>query len=173
MSVGDELAEFCRAEWPRLVRLLSLYTGDSDLAEELAQEALLRVCERWRHVQATESPSAWANRVAFNLAKSQFRRRAAHRRARRRQPSEPVAAEPELADQLALRAAVLALPTADRQVLALRYFADLSVHETAALLGCPENTVKTKTRRALQRLRAAGLIDDPIEEPPLLAGESS
>jgi RNA polymerase sigma factor (sigma-70 family) len=172
VSVSDELGDFCRAEWPRLVRSLTLYTGEADLAEELAQDALVRVCEHWTRVRDADSPSAWAHRVAFNLAKSQFRRRAAQRRARRLQSSLPDTEERELAGDVALRQAVLALPRAQRSALALRYFADLSVREAASLIGCPENTLKTHTRRAIQSLRDAGLVDEPIEDPPLRTGGS-
>ena len=168
---GDDLGEFCRAEWPRLVRALTLYTSEADLAEELAQEALLRVCEHWPRVRDSDSPSAWAHRVAFNLAKSQFRRRRIQRRHRRAHVSTPDTVEQEFAGRLALRQAVLALPEMQRRVLALRYFADLSVRETADLLGCPKNTVKTHTRRAIETLRQAGLVDEPVDDP-LLAGDT-
>ena len=42
----------------------------------------------------------------------------------------------------------------------LRYFADLSIRDVATVMGCPENTVKTHTRRALESLRRSGLVDD-------------
>ena len=45
-----DVATFCRREWPRLVGSLSLFTGDGDLAQELAQETLARVCRDWRTV---------------------------------------------------------------------------------------------------------------------------
>src|SRR5918992_733978 len=80
---GD-LTAFCRREHPRLVGALSLYCGDLFLAEELAQEALARVCRDWSRVRRMDHPAAWAQRVAINLANSQFRRRAAERRARQR-----------------------------------------------------------------------------------------
>ena len=76
-----ELTGFCREAWPRLVGALSLSTGDRHVAEELAQEALVRVCERWNEVQVMESPMGWAHRVGFNLASSHYRRREAERRA--------------------------------------------------------------------------------------------
>ena len=70
----DELGAFCRAEWSRLVGALSLYTGDADLAEELAQEAVARVCRHWRKVRKMDAPAAWLHRVARNLAHSHYRR---------------------------------------------------------------------------------------------------
>ena len=53
-----ELAEFCRTEWPRLVGSIGLYLGRRDVAEDLAQEALIRVCGHWNEVRITDSPSA-------------------------------------------------------------------------------------------------------------------
>ena len=163
------MSGFCREEWPRLVGSLAFYTGDRDLAEELAQESLVRVVQRWSAVCETESPSAWAHQVAFNLAKSAFRRRRAARRASSRQ-GVVVALEPDLASDLAVREAVAALPESQREALILRYFADLSVREVAVIVGCPENTVKTNTRRALAALRESGLEDSHSEPDKCTSG---
>src|SRR4051794_33589310 len=76
----DDVDGFCRREWPRLVGALSLFTGDADLAEELAQETLARVCRDWRRVSQLAAPGAWAHRVAINLARSHFRHRAVAQR---------------------------------------------------------------------------------------------
>ncbi len=172
VGAEDELAEFCRDEWPRLVGSLTLYTGERDLAEELAQETLIRVCRHWTTVRTATSRSAWAHRVAFNLAKSRFRRRAIERRLRRLEPAEPPS-ELDTAARMAVRDAVAALPELQRRALVLRYYADMPVRQVAALMGCPANTVKTHTRRALAALRDAGLLDDEDEEePPLAAGSA-
>ena len=76
MRDEQALADFCREEWPRLVGSLSLFVGSRELAEDLAQETLVRVCDHWRTARAADSPTAWAHRVGFNLAKSHGRRRA-------------------------------------------------------------------------------------------------
>jgi RNA polymerase sigma factor (sigma-70 family) len=167
-----ELTGFCREAWPRLVGALSLYTGDRHVAEELAQEALVRVCERWNEVQAMESPMGWAHRVGFNLANSHYRRRGAERRARQRLRAvvDVVAAPVEAADGVALRGAVAALPGPQRQALVLRYYADLPVAEVATLMNCPENTVKTHTKRALERLREQGLHADQADDAQEMHG---
>ena len=171
VEVDPPLSEFCASEWPRLVGSLALYTGDRDLAEELAQETLVRVCLHWAQVRDTASPSAWAHRVAFNLAKSQFRRRRVWDRIGRLQVSEPSGWEPDTASHLAVREAIGRLPEVQREVLVLRYFADLSVRDVSALMGCPTNTVKTHTRRALESLREAGLGSDPPADCTPLAWE--
>ena len=167
-GVGNDpaLVTFCREEWPRLVGSLSLYVGSRELAEDLAQEALYRVCRQWRSVGAAESPSAWAHRVAFNLAKSHGRRQSSWRRAQPRLVGPSAATLVDPADVIAVRVAVAALPETQRAVIVLRYFTQLSIAEVAAVMRCPENTVKTHTRRGLEALRSSGLLADdaPIEE---------
>jgi RNA polymerase sigma factor (sigma-70 family) len=160
-GVGDdaELADFCRAAWPRLVGSLGLYVGDRALAEDLAQETLVRVCTHWKQVRDADSPSAWAHRVAFNLAKSHHRREATWRRLRPRAIASVEIVHTDGAVALAIRDAVASLPEPQRQALVLRYFADLSVRDTALVMNCQQNTVKTHTRRALERLRERGLLE--------------
>lgn len=162
MTPQPELTRFCHDAWPRLVGGLSLYTGDRFVAEELAQDVLVRVCEHWDDVRQMDSPLGWAHRVGFNLASSHFRRRKAERRARARLHSRVDVAAPtvDAADALALREAVAGLSPAQREAIVLRYYDGLPVTEVAALLGCPESTVKTNTRRGIARLRESGLLDD-------------
>jgi RNA polymerase sigma-70 factor, ECF subfamily len=141
-----ELDAFCAQEWPRLVGALSLYTGDADLAEELAQETIARICRRWERVRDLEAPGAWAHRVAMNLANSNFRR-ASRRRAleRRATSATPSSEEADVATAVAIRTEVARLPRRQREALVLRYYADLPVRTVAEILRCPENTVKTLT----------------------------
>lgn len=148
----DDLTAFCHRELPRLVGALSLYCGDALLAQELAQEALTRVCQRWEEVRKKRSPQAWAHRVALNLAHSWYRRRSAERRALvRHGGAQPV--EPTSADDLAIRLAVARLPHAEREVLVLRYYLTYSVQEAAELTGRSPEAVRTLTHRAVSRLR--------------------
>jgi RNA polymerase sigma-70 factor (ECF subfamily) len=75
-------------------------------------------------------------------------------------PRVDEAREHDSADALAVRAAVASLPVVQRQAVILRYFADLPIREVAAVMECPENTVKTHVRRACARLRMSGLLQD-------------
>jgi hypothetical protein len=77
-------AELCRQEHVRLVGLLALYTGDRAVAEDLAQEVLLRLHQHWPRVRLMGSPHAWLSSVGMNLARSWWRRRYAEQRAYRR-----------------------------------------------------------------------------------------
>ncbi|MGH9197216.1 MAG: RNA polymerase sigma factor, partial [Acidimicrobiia bacterium] len=143
----------------------TLYCGDSDLAEELTQEALARVCNRWRQVRRMPARDAYVYRVAFNLANSFFRRKAAERRAheRVRAEGELIHHDPDSASAVAVYQAVAKLPRRQRAALVFRYYADFSVAEVAQLMDCPEGTVKTLTHRAVASLRNA-LGRDDVEE---------
>jgi RNA polymerase sigma-70 factor (sigma-E family) len=160
----DDVDTFCRREWPRLVGTLSLFTGDPDLAEEIAQETLARVCRDWRKVSHLAAPGAWAHRVAINLARSHFRHRAVVRKHASALVSTATV-DDDTASAVAIREAVAQLPVRQRTALVLRYFADLSVAETAEAMRCPQGTVKTLTRQAILALRNHGLVSDAgIEE---------
>jgi RNA polymerase sigma-70 factor (sigma-E family) len=157
-----DVTAFCRRVYPRLVGALGLHCGDGRVAEELAQETLTRVWERWPTVRAADSPDAWTFRVAFNLANSRFRRRAAEERAYGRLGIRRDADElPNTADAIAVRDAVASLPPRQRAVILLRYFTDFSVEDTATAMGCAPGTVKSLTSRAIDGLRAR--LGDVVE----------
>jgi RNA polymerase sigma-70 factor (ECF subfamily) len=166
--VPDDPERFCDEVGPRLVGSLTLYVGDRGVAEEIAQEALVRAWERWEDVGRMSSPEAWTFRVATNLASSWFRRRAAERRANRRLAGEPLRVEPDAsarAEAAAVRAAVLRLPERQRAVVVARWFLGLTVAEAAVALGAAEGTVKSATHQALANLRRDGLlVDTPAHE---------
>lgn len=139
----------------RLVGSLALYCNDAGVAEELAQEALLRAWRRWPEVSSYHDPEAWVWRTGFNLARSWFRRRGAEHRANRRAGAGEVSFElPDIPSALAVRAIVSTLPNRQRAALVARYYAGLSVEATAEALGCAPGTVKALTHQAVSRLRA-------------------
>jgi RNA polymerase sigma-70 factor (sigma-E family) len=165
-----ECEAFMRELHPRLIGGLTLYCGQAALAEELTQETLARVWGRWSEVRNHPAPHAWAWRVALNLASSWFRRKAIERRATARLgPPASLSFDPDVADRVAVREAVAALPTRQRAVLVLRYFEDLSVAETAEAMGCAQGTVKSMTHQAIAALRGhlghtIELTIEPTEE---------
>lgn len=154
MTVDEALGEVCQREYPRLVGLLALRVGDVHVAEELAQDALTQLVRRWSKV---DRPSAWLTRVALNMANSWLRRKVAERRAYRRHGTGPDhALASDAADTVAVREAVSRLPRRQQTALILRFYEDLSVAETAEIMGCPEGTVKSLVYRALNTLESAG-----------------
>lgn len=156
----EDLEAFVADQYDRVRGALCLFTGDRRLAEDLAQEAFVRVCQHWERVRAMDAPGAWAHRVAINLAISRARRRRTEVRVVQRvgaaAGSTVPAADVALADEV-LAAALAALSADERAVLVLRFHADLSVAQVAGALGVPEGTVKTRTRRAMAALRDAGV----------------
>lgn len=152
-AAGAGLAEFCRREYPRLVGALSLYCGDPDVAEELAQEALIRAADRWPRVGEMAAPGAWVHRVGMNLCASWFRRKRAEWRANARVGAERTAAGRDVASEVAVREELARLPRRQRRVVVLRYYLDLSVDDTGEALGLSATAVASLTHRALTRMR--------------------
>lgn len=152
MDDTSGFSDFFHNEYPRLVGALTLYSADQFLAEELAQETFARAFSRWRHVRSLSSPSAWVYKVGFNLVRSSWRRRAIERRHWTQLQEGPEAA-PTVDQVLSVRQSVASLPKRARTALVLRYYLDLSVRETAEVMGCPEGTVKTLCSRAVSSLR--------------------
>lgn len=126
--------------------------GNRDDAREVAQEALARAFARWRKVAGHDEP--WVARVATNLAIGRWRRR---------RPTVPVqdhltggVADPAPAalERYGLVQSLRRLPRRQREVVVLRYLADLPEREVASLLDTTVGSVKQHAHRALQRLRA-------------------
>lgn len=149
---------FYQEEYSGLVQLAFVLSGSRSGAEDIAQDALVAAWGKWREL---EQPLAWTRRVVANLAASSIRRRMAEGRAMVRLAigrSEPIAELPE--PDLEFWAAVRALPTRQRQMVALYYLGDCSVGEIALTLGCAEGTVRAtlhKGRLALAKRLSLGL----------------
>jgi RNA polymerase sigma factor (sigma-70 family) len=157
MRVSNAAAElsapdFCRRVHPQLVRSLALYCGDAGIAEELAQEALLRAWDRWGSVGQMANPTGWVYRVGLNLATSRARRTAIERRASTLSTKEQSDCHESIDDAIVVRAAVASLPPRERAAIVLRYFADFSVDDTALAMRCKAGTVKSLTFQAVRRL---------------------
>ena len=123
--------------------------GDREDAADVAQEACARACVRWRRLAGRGDPAPWVTRVAGNLAIDRWRRR-------RTIASQPltVAAEITTPDRVDLHRALAKLSGRQREVIVLRYFADLPEAAVADALGCSVGTVKQHASRALASLRA-------------------
>ena len=167
MTAPADLSVFCGREFPRLVGALDLYLGDLAVAQEIAQEALIKAASRWERVSGLDSPSAWTRRVALNMATSHLRRRTAERHARARLAAmaHPVAAEEEVGAYADVRQAVAALPDKQRQAVILRFFLDMTADQAATSMGCSADAVRALTSRASVHLRQRLL--------PLRSGEVS
>jgi RNA polymerase sigma-70 factor (sigma-E family) len=146
--------EFVAGRAHALMRLAYLLTGDRHAAEDLLQSALAKTAARWRSLRH-EDPEGYVRTVMLREQVSRWRRL-------RRFRETPVADAVELAGpdpseqtalRLAMRGALLRLPPAQRAVLVLRYYEDLDETQVAAALGCSVGTVRSRTHRAVARLR--------------------
>jgi RNA polymerase sigma-70 factor (sigma-E family) len=172
MRVDPTFERFVEGRSTALLRTAYLLTGDRGHAEDLVQTALLRTARHWSRARA--APEAYAHRVLVNLSHDRIRR--IFRRPRE-SPMPPDVHGLRAVDggyeRVAERGVVVGalnrLPTRQRQVIVLRFFEDLSVEQTAELLGFSTGTVKSYTARALARLRELLAADypqpDPLEVP--------
>ncbi len=146
---------FYLEEYPKVVALAYALSGSRMGAEDIAQEAFLRAYQDWDRVGSYEHQAAWVRRVAANLATSGLRRRLVEARVLARLAGRREATVDPLAGEDAeFWAAVRTLPRRQAQAVVLYYFQDLSVQQTATVLGCNEGTVKAhlaKARRTLAR----------------------
>jgi RNA polymerase sigma-70 factor (sigma-E family) len=166
VELDPSFDEFVLRGSARLLRSAYLLTGDRGHAEDLLQLALVRTARHWE--QACDAPAAYAYRVLINLVHD--RRRHLSRRVSERPLDDhdiagrPVVDQTEaVIDRNAIVRAVKLLAQRQREVVVLRFFADLSVSETAEAIGSSPGSVKTHTSRALARLRE--LLADDLETP--------
>jgi RNA polymerase sigma-70 factor (sigma-E family) len=135
-----------RDEYPAIVRTAYLMLGDREAAEDVAQEAFVRLYARWRKVSRYDRPGAWVRRVAIREA-SRARRKP---RALALAPEQPGGAETPA--DLDLRRALLSLPSNQRAAIVLHYLEDLPLAQVAELMGVATSTAKVHLHRARKRL---------------------
>jgi RNA polymerase sigma-70 factor (sigma-E family) len=157
VAVDDEFAEWTAGAQRRLLRSAYLLTGDLHRAEDLVQEALIKVALRWSRLRR-QNPAAYARAVIVRDNVSWWRRRKDFPTATFDELAE-VSSDPDAA--LVVQRALGRLTAKQRAVLVLRHFDDLSEAETAAALGVSIGTVKSQNAAALARLRdgAPELLD--------------
>ncbi len=128
-----------------MVRLAHLITGSNAVAEEIVQDAFIRLHEHW---ERADNHHAYLRTIVTNLCKTQLRRQDLERRTT--ESTERVALQPEIDETWP---AICRLPFRQRAALALRFYEDLEEAEIARILGCRPGTVKSTIHRGLTRLR--------------------
>lgn len=148
--------DFVVAHGESLLRTAYLVALDDGDAEDLVQECLLKLAQRWKQVSKMDQPLAYARQVLVNLAV-----RSSKKRSRRRAELDTELVEggamSEALELLGVREELLGamrqLTPRQRTVLVLRYFHDLSETQIAEMLGCSVGTVRSTTSRSLAQLR--------------------
>lgn len=136
-----------------LLRQAWLLTGDPHKAEDLLQTVLARLWQRWDRVS---DPWPYARKMLYSTYLTWWRRRWRYEVPTAELPESPV--ESDVVLRLAVAERLASLSRRQRAVIALRFWEDLSVENTAAVLGCSTGSVKTHTARALAVLRADQLL---------------
>ncbi|WP_435746178.1 SigE family RNA polymerase sigma factor [Nocardioides sp. SYSU DS0663] len=145
--------EYVAARRVALVRAAVLLGCPIVDAEDLVQTALLKCYRSWRKVQRADRPEAYVHRILVNTWRD-ARARRWHGEVPTDELPEPALPDADLAGGATVRAALAGMSVEHREVLVLRYWADLSEADTASALGLPAGTVKSRTARALAALAA-------------------
>ena len=152
----EEFREFAVAVQGHLRRSAYLLCGDWHLAEDIVQSAFVKIFRVWRRVRRVDNQLGYARQVVYRCFLDQYRKE------KKQLPTVPIAG---LADQAVAETggdgsfdgvvleALAALPPRARAVIVLRFWEDMSVEQTASVLGVTEGTVKSQTSRAVAQLR--------------------
>ncbi len=158
-ATEDLVVELFSAEGRSLVRLARLFVDDRDAAEDIVQEAFLRLARHAGRIDAREKAPAYLRSIVLNLARDHNRRGLVSLRHHGAGGREVDVREDDAADRLVaseqhrrVLEAVRALPARQRDCVALRYFEESSIDGIAATLGLSVNSVKTHLQRALASL---------------------
>jgi RNA polymerase sigma-70 factor (ECF subfamily) len=164
----DALRRLLAELLPRARNLVRYLVRTDPDVDDIVQEALLTVVRRIGTYRAEGPIAAWADRLVVRTTFAELRRR------RRQREVEPVADAASagtvgLPDEYLLRRRVVAalddLPEAQRHAVVLHHVLEMNVHEVAAELGVPAETVRSRLRLARAKLRVAGFVVDPADRP--------
>ena len=139
------------------MRLALLLTGDRHQAEDLVQDAFLRIFGSFAHVRVRTSFRGYLNRTIVNLSHDRGRRlrlerREIEREGRAIRPQDE--RQPDVAGREEMLDALRSLPHRQRAAIVLRYYQDLPEREVADALGCSLSAAKSLITRGMETLRA-------------------
>jgi RNA polymerase sigma-70 factor (ECF subfamily) len=155
--------DFFDAHYERLLRVLYLSTGDRHEAEDLTQDAFVRVYERWPRVGRLENPAGYLYRVALNAHRSRLRRmRIAAAKALHFRQEPPADPEDAADDRVSVRRALATLPAGQREAVVLVEWLGLTDAEAGRVLGLSPGAVRTRLHRARTALRDQLRGDDDV-----------
>jgi RNA polymerase sigma factor (sigma-70 family) len=143
---------FYRDSHPRVVRSLALAIGSADAASDAAQEGFERAYRRWRTVRSADRPESWVYVVAMRHHLRTHRQRGPAA-AGPMMTAGAVVHPPDIERSITVDEALAALTPRQREMVVLRFHADLPVKDIAKAMGCAEGTVKATLHQALRSLR--------------------
>ena len=157
MADQGDFDEFYLATRTRLLRQLTVMTGDAEQAADVLQEAYARAWQRWRRVSRLDEPAAWVRVVAWRIAVSQHRHTVVGKdRVRRFFGADDAVEQPPHSDEVMdVRTALKQLSGEHRRALVLYEMCGLSISQVAVETGVAEGTVKSRLARARAAMAAA------------------
>jgi len=162
MLVGDQLA--------RLDMAARLILRDPELAQDAVQEATLRAWKNVRGLRDADRWGPWLHRLLVNACLDIARKRRTRVFEVELTPlHDPMVADPAstIPDALYVERMLATIDAAQRAVVVLHYYLDLTLPETADALGIPVGTAKSRLNRALDRMRIT--VDDETESAAVTA----
>jgi len=155
LSVTDVdrlVVELFEREGRSLVRMARLFVDDRNAAEDLVQEAFIRLARSGTKIKDESKAAAYLRSIVLNLARDQNRRGLVSMRHHLPFEESPASFEDELVlrdDQRMVIEALRDLPHRQRDCLVLRYYQELGIDDIAETLGISRNSVKTHLKRGL------------------------
>lgn len=150
---GELLGQLYLRHAPDAVRLAYLLTGDGALAEDLVQDAFVRMAGRLVHLRSPEAFHGYLRTTVVNLARSHGRRKAIERRHVERTPPPGNSYPVDRSDSEEMRVALMSLPLRQRTAVVLRYYEDMSEAQVAAVMRCRTTAVRSLVARGVASLR--------------------
>ena len=146
-------SEFAAHRTPALIRAAYLLTGEQHAAEDLVQSALAKTLTRWQSLRH-DDPEGYVRAAMYREQVSWWRQRR-YRKTSVGLPAEVMGPDPHKQTDLrvSMHEAIMQLSPAQRTVLVLRYYEDLTETQAAAVLDCSVGSVRSRTHRAISRLR--------------------
>lgn len=156
----DEYVEYVTARLATLRRFAFLLCGDEHRADDLVQQTITKLYERWRRARSVDHLDQYVRTILLRVFLDERRRAWSSRVSLTgTSPDRSAPDGPDLAERAVLRAALAKVPRRQQAVLVLRFLCDLPVDEVARLLGCSEGNVKSQTHHGLAKLRR--LLGEP------------
>jgi RNA polymerase sigma-70 factor (sigma-E family) len=156
LSADDAVTALYTAHYRSLVRISALLLGEPALAEEVVQDAFVAMHGKWGRLRDPEKAAAYLRQAVVNRSRSALRRRVVEDRhrpsAETAMPSAEYAAFGTF-EREAVMSALRRLPQRQREALVLRYYADLSEADIAAVMGISRGAVKSHASRGIAALR--------------------
>jgi RNA polymerase sigma-70 factor (ECF subfamily) len=161
LATSEEFSELYLRSRERLAGQLHALIGDEHGAFDLVEEAFVRTWAKWDRIATYDDPEAFVRRVAFNLAKNQWRR--VRRTLLRSSPPDRGTEATDTSTHQDLVAALMTLSPHEREAIVLHYLADRPIDEIAREMKVPAGTVKSWLSRGRSRLAERLSVDEPKE----------